>query len=94
MDHLHGTAFQGDALANPLEGTAESIQKVSVNDLAALLATVKGEDVVVVGSGSIGGHAKLEEEANKVLGGIEGGKGSTAVGSVKDKAYFVGSDIR
>lgn len=92
LDQLHGTAFQGDALGNPLEGTAESIASVSVDDLAALLAKVKGEDVVVVGTGS-GSHDKLVEEANKVLGGLTAG-GSNEVGTVKNKARFVGSDIR
>ncbi|KAL7507379.1 hypothetical protein ACHAXN_004566 [Cyclotella atomus] len=92
LDQLHGTAFQGDALGNPLEGTAESIASVSVDDLASLLAKVKGEDVVVVGTGSVS-HDKFVEEANKALGSLSGG-GSKAVGSVKDKAYFVGSDIR
>ena len=93
LDQLHGTAFQGNSLGNPLEGTAESVASVSVDDLAELLAKVKGEDVVVVGTGGIGGHDKLVDAANKALGGLSSG-GNNEVGSVAKKAYFVGSDIR
>ncbi|KAL3793805.1 hypothetical protein HJC23_006165 [Cyclotella cryptica] len=93
LDHLHGTAFQGNALGNPLEGTAESVAGVSVEDLAALLAEVRGENVVVVGTGG-GSHEKLVEEVEKVMGGLSSGGSTKEVGKVAEKAYFMGSDIR
>lgn len=92
LDQLHGTAFQGNALGNALEGSAQSVAAVSVDDLAVLLAKVKGEDVVVVGTGG-GSHEKLVEATEKALGGLKSG-GSKEVGSVAEKAYFMGSDIR
>jgi processing peptidase subunit beta len=92
LDQLHGTAFQGNALGNALEGSAQSVAAVSVDDLAVLLAKVKGEDVVVVGTGG-GSHEKLVEATEKALGGLKS-EGSKEVGSVAEKAYFMGSDIR
>ena len=92
LDRLHGTAFQGNSLANPLNNNSESLSSVTSSDVSSMLAGVKGGDVVVVGAAS-GGHDKLVEEVEKVLGGLEGGK-KGEVGALKEKAYFVGSDIR
>ena len=86
LDRLHETAFQGNSLANPLYSNS-----ASSSDASTLWSGIQGSNVVVVGTGS---HDQLVEESEKVLGGLKGGNKTSEVGSVVEKARFVGSDIR
>ena len=96
MNRLYGTAFQGSpagySLANPLEGTVESVASLTRDDLAARASA--GADVCVVGTGN-GNHEQLVERAEKAFGGLMAGGSAKAVSTgVRSKPFFVGSDVR
>ena len=97
MDHLHSTAFQtspaGNSLGNALEGTAESIASITNGDVAAVMASVTGSNVVVVGTGS-GSHDELVENVSKSYGTLASAGSGKEVGSVAESSAFIGSDVR
>jgi predicted Zn-dependent peptidase len=103
MDRLHETAYQtssvGNSLGSPLSGTSETVSSLTVADVRGLLSNVRGEDVVVVGTGS-GEHDKLVDDVIKAYGtlpsssgGGGGGKGKAVV-KAGEKSSFIGSDVR
>ena len=103
IDHLHSTAYQsspsGNSLGNFLEGTTESIEKISSGDVAHALSKISGSDIVVVGTGS-GHHDKLVEDVSKAYGTMakssSGGSGKEIVQSNNggESSPFIGSDVR
>merc|ERR1719253_2595081 len=97
FDYLHETAYQtspaGDALKAPLEGSVESIAAVTADDVQAMVAGVKGSDVVVAGTGS-GNHQELVQRAEEAYGGLPGGGEGGAVATAREKSAFLGSDVR
>ena len=98
MDSLHSTAFQtlsrGNSLGNALEGTAESIAEVTVDDVASVLAGVVGSDVVVAGTGGGMTHDELVEKAGVAYGELPGVGTRREVGKRVEPAPFIGSDMR
>jgi len=102
IDHLHSTAYQsspsGNSLGNFLEGTTESIEKISSGDVAHALSKISGSDIVVVGTGS-GHHDKLVEDVSKAYGTVaksSSGSGKEIVQSNNggESSPFIGSDVR
>ena len=102
IDHLHSTAYQsspsGNSLGNFLEGTTESIEKITSGDVAYALSKISGSDIVVVGTGS-GHHDKLVEDVSKAYGTVaksSSGSGKEIVQSNNggESSPFIGSDVR
>lgn len=96
FDHVHSTAFQsspsGNSLGNALEGTAESVASVTVDDVKEAASRIAGSNVVVVGTG-IGNHDTLVSMASEKYGSLPGTTGKE-VATAGEKAAFIGSDVR
>ena len=98
LDQLHSTAYQtspsGNSLGNALEGSVESIESITVEDVSAIARGVNGSNVVVVGTGS-GIHDQLVDVINKKLGGLKSSaSGGNAVAEAGEASAFLGSDVR
>ena len=106
IDHLHSTAFQtspvGNSLGNFLEGTTESIEKITSGDVTDALSNIGGSNIVVVGTGC-GHHDKLVEDVNAAYGMVaannsgSSGSGKEVVKSNNEggeSSPFIGSDVR
>jgi processing peptidase subunit beta len=92
FDHLHATAFQGQALGRTILGPAENIQKINRTDLTEYIKNNYTADrMVLVGSGGVP-HAQLVELAEKHFGGLPSYAGVAP--SAKAKPEFVGSEVR
>lgn len=90
FDHLHATAFQGQALGRTILGPAENIQSIQREDLTNYIKTNYTADrMVLVGAGGVP-HQQLVELAEKYFNGLPTGTGSAAVA----KPEFIGSEVR
>jgi processing peptidase subunit beta len=89
FDHLHATAFQGEALGRPVAGIKETVEALTAEDLIAFQKQNYGADrLVLVGSGDVE-HEALVRLAEKSFGGLQ------ASGAVKAaKPVFTGSEVR
>lgn len=95
FDHLHATAFQGQPLGRTILGPRENIRDISRTELVNYIKNnYTAERMVLVGSGGVP-HEKLVELAEKHFAGIpaKGVEGEAYVLS-KQKADFIGSDVR
>ncbi|KAL3808182.1 hypothetical protein ACHAXA_011781 [Cyclostephanos tholiformis] len=99
MDRLHETAYQtssiGNSLGSPLSGTSETVSSLTAGDVRGLLTNLRGDDVVVVGTGS-GEHDRLVDDAQgdgtAASGGGEAGQaGDVTRGDIRER---VGDLIR
>src|SRR5690606_12417676 len=65
FDHLHATAFQGQALGRTILGPKENIMSIKRNDLTDYISkNYKADRMVLVGAGGIP-HETLVELAEK-----------------------------
>ncbi|KAI8890278.1 LuxS/MPP-like metallohydrolase [Backusella circina FSU 941] len=89
FDHLHATAFQGEALGRPVAGIKETVESLTAEDLIAFQKQNYGANrLVLVGSGDVE-HDALVRLAEKSFGGLQ------AVGVAKaEKPIFTGSEVR
>ena len=95
FDHLHATAYQGQALGRTILGPRANIQDISRTELTQYIKNNYTADrMVLVGAGGIP-HEKLVELAEKHFSGIpEKGPETYATIQSKAKADFIGSDVR
>ncbi|KJX98808.1 mitochondrial-processing peptidase subunit beta like protein [Zymoseptoria brevis] len=99
FDHLHATAFQGQALGRTILGPKENIQSISRDDLSNYIKTNYTADrMVLVGAGGVP-HSQLVELAEKYFGNIPTfNKQQQANANVRgletQKPDFVGSEVR
>ncbi|KAG1187274.1 hypothetical protein G6F35_014481 [Rhizopus arrhizus] len=89
FDHLHATAFQGEALGRPVEGIKETVEQLTAEDLSAFYKqNYSAERMVLVGSGDID-HESLVRLAEEKFKGLQSSTTSSSV-----KPIFTGSEIR
>ncbi|ORY91353.1 putative MAS1-mitochondrial processing peptidase beta chain precursor [Syncephalastrum racemosum] len=90
FDHLHATAFQGEALGRPVEGYAETISSLTAKDLTEFQKKYYAANrLVLVGAGDVD-HDALVKEAEKAFGSLEP---NSSLGKA-DQPSFTGSEIR
>ncbi|GAB5590367.1 Mitochondrial-processing peptidase subunit beta [Umbelopsis nana] len=93
FDHLHATAFQGEALGRTIAGTPETIQSISREDLTNFIKNnYTGDRTVLVGSGNIN-HEELCKLAEQKFGSLPSGSALSGKLAAK-KPKFTGSEIR
>ncbi|KAG1056126.1 hypothetical protein G6F43_001963 [Rhizopus delemar] len=89
FDHLHATAFQGEALGRPVEGIKETVEQLTAEDLSAFYKqNYSAERMVLVGSGDID-HESLVRLAEEKFKGLQSSTTSSSA-----KPIFTGSEIR
>ncbi|OBZ86623.1 putative mitochondrial-processing peptidase subunit beta [Choanephora cucurbitarum] len=89
FDHLHATAFQGEALGRPVVGVKETVESLTAEDIINFKKQHYGADrIVLVGSGDVD-HDELVRLAEQKFGSL------SAVGQAQQKkTTFTGSEIR
>jgi mitochondrial-processing peptidase subunit beta len=95
FDHLHATAFQHQPLGRTILGPRENIRDITRTELTNYIKNNYTADrMVLVGAGGIP-HEKLVELAEKYFAGLpsQGPKNHAYILS-KQKADFIGSDLR
>jgi processing peptidase subunit beta len=95
FDHLHATAFQGQALGRTILGPKENILSIQKSDLQKYIDTnYKADRMVLVGAGGIP-HEQLVELAEKHFSGLKSSASPVAIGAARGpKPDFVGSEVR
>merc|ERR1712144_415 len=98
FDHLHATAFQGQALGRTILGPKENIQTISRDDLTSYIKTNYTADrMVLVGAGGVP-HQQLVDLAEKHFSGLatepHTGTASAIAAAQKRKPEFIGSEVR
>ncbi|KAI8968987.1 Metalloenzyme, LuxS/M16 peptidase-like protein [Mycotypha africana] len=89
FDHLYATAFQGSSFSRPVAGIKETVEQLTVDDLAAFQKENYSADrMVLVGSGAVN-HDELVRLAESKFGSLT----STSISS-QQKPTFTGSEIR
>ncbi|KAF2668158.1 mitochondrial processing peptidase beta subunit mitochondrial precursor [Microthyrium microscopicum] len=92
FDHLHATAFQGQALGRTILGPRENILSIQRDDLQSYIKTNYTADrMVLVGAGGVP-HQQLVELAEKNFGNIPAA--SSQAPAAKQTPDFVGSEVR
>lgn len=95
FDHLHATAFQHQPLGRTILGPRQNIRDITRTELVNYIKTNYTADrMVLVGAGGVP-HEKLVELAEKHFSGLPGkGPENHAYQLSKQKADFIGSDVR
>merc|ERR1712000_708432 len=98
FDHLHATAFQGQALGRTILGPKENIQTISRDDLTSYIKTNYTADrMVLVGAGGVP-HQQLVDLAEKYFANLPSAPPSEyaarVVAAQKAKPDFIGSEVR
>ncbi|KAF3921552.1 hypothetical protein AA313_de0202804 [Arthrobotrys entomopaga] len=95
FDHLHATAFQGQALGRTILGPKENILSIKRDDLVNYINTNYTADrMVLVGAGGVN-HGELVKLAEKHFGGLKSSPTPTVFGAPRSEAPdFVGSEVR
>ncbi|KAK1635985.1 mitochondrial-processing peptidase subunit beta [Colletotrichum phormii] len=95
FDHLHATAFQHQPLGRTILGPRENIRDITRTELTNYIKNNYTADrMVLVGAGGIP-HEKLVELAEKNFSGLPtSGPQTSAYLLSKQKADFIGSDVR
>ncbi|KAF7562989.1 hypothetical protein G7046_g1138 [Stylonectria norvegica] len=95
FDHLHATAFQKQPLGRTILGPRQNIKDITRTELVNYINTNYTADrMVLVGSGGVP-HEKLVELAEKHFSGLPSkGPENHAYQLSKQKADFIGSDVR
>ncbi|WQF87270.1 Putative peptidase M16, zinc-binding, metalloenzyme, LuxS/M16 peptidase [Colletotrichum destructivum] len=95
FDHLHATAFQHQPLGRTILGPRENIRDITRTELTNYIKNNYTADrMVLVGAGGIP-HEKLVELAEKNFSGLPTtGPNTQAYQLSKQKADFIGSDVR
>lgn len=95
FDHLHATAFQGNALGRTILGPKENIQSIQKTDLTNYIKTNYTADrMVLVGAGGVP-HQELVQLAEQYFGNLPSSGTAASIGSPRGEApQFVGSEIR
>ncbi|TPX34233.1 hypothetical protein SmJEL517_g03083 [Synchytrium microbalum] len=91
FDHLHASAFQGNALGRTILGPTENIKSITRKDLTDYITTNYTPDRMVLAAAGGVDHDSLVKLAEKHFGSLAAGLSRPkALG----KAPFVGSDLR
>lgn len=98
FDHLHATAFQGQALGRTILGPKENIESIQRDDLVNYIKTNYTADrMVLVGAGGVP-HKELVELAEKYFAKFPTEPATSAAqalaASQKVKPDFIGSEVR
>ncbi|ROT39551.1 mitochondrial-processing peptidase subunit beta [Sodiomyces alkalinus F11] len=95
FDHLHATAFQHQPLGRTILGPRQNIRDITRTELVNYIKTNYTADrMVLVGAGGVP-HDKLVELAEKYFAGLPShGPQNQAYLLSKQKADFIGSDVR
>ncbi|RPA81597.1 hypothetical protein BJ508DRAFT_414668 [Ascobolus immersus RN42] len=95
FDHLHATAFQGQALGRTILGPKENILSIKKNDLSDYITkNYKADRMVLVGAGGIP-HEQLVELAEKNFGNLTPSENPVTIGAPRGaRPDFVGSEVR
>ncbi|KAI9718511.1 MAG: hypothetical protein M1828_006694 [Chrysothrix sp. TS-e1954] len=100
FDHLHGTAFQGQALGRTILGPKENIASITRSDLANYIkSNYTADRMVLVSAGGIP-HADVVKLAEKYFADIPASTPSSSPnllgtsGRKKEIPDFVGSEVR
>ncbi|KAF4504244.1 hypothetical protein G6O67_008420 [Ophiocordyceps sinensis] len=95
FDHLHATAFQNQPLGRTILGPRQNIRDITRTELVNYIKkNYTADRMVLVGAGGIP-HEKLVELAEKHFSGLPGrGPQNHAYQLSKQKADFIGSDVR
>ncbi|KAF3913818.1 Nardilysin [Orbilia brochopaga] len=95
FDHLHATAFQGQALGRTILGPKENILSIQRDDLADYIKKNYTSDrMVLVGAGGVN-HNELVKLAEKHFGGLKPSPVPTVFGTPRsDTPDFIGSEVR
>ncbi|KAF9139565.1 hypothetical protein BGX30_007826 [Mortierella sp. GBA39] len=95
FDHLHATAFQGDALGRTILGPKENIKSLTRDDLANYIKTNYTADrMVLVGAGGVD-HDELVKLAEQHFSKLPVSANPAGLGKTYASApNFTGSDIR
>jgi processing peptidase subunit beta len=95
FDHLHATAFQHQALGRTILGPRENIRDISRTELTNYIKNNYTADRMVLAAAGGVPHEALVELAEKHFSGLPGsGPANQAYLLSKQKADFVGSDVR
>ncbi|KAJ3119567.1 55 kDa erythrocyte membrane protein [Nowakowskiella sp. JEL0407] len=90
FDHLHGSAFQGNALGRTILGPGENIKKISQKDLLDYIEKNYTPDRMVLAAAGGIDHEALVKLAEKHFGDMKANDKPKSV----QKPLFVGSDVR
>lgn len=98
FDHLHATAFQGQALGRTILGPKENIKSIQREDLVDYIKTNYTADrMVLVGSGGVP-HDELVKLAEQHFAGLPTAPPTASAALIaaqqKAKPDFVGSEVR
>ncbi|KAF8538420.1 Metalloenzyme, LuxS/M16 peptidase-like protein [Trichophaea hybrida] len=95
FDHLHATAFQGQALGRTILGPKENILSIKKSDLQNYISTnYKADRMVLVGAGGIP-HEQLVELAEKHFSGLKSSDSPITIGASRGPTPdFIGSEVR
>lgn len=95
FDHLHATAFQGQALGRTILGPQENIRSLRRKDLVDYIAqNYTADRMVLVGAGGIE-HEALVDLANKHFGTLPTSAAPLSLGTPSGpRPAFTGSEIR
>lgn len=95
FDHLHATAFQGQALGRTILGPRENILSIGRADLQKYIAeNYRADRMVLAGAGGVP-HEQLVELAEKHFAGLKPSSTPLTIGSSRGpKPDFVGSEVR
>ena len=95
FDHLHATAFQGQALGRTILGPKENILSIQKSDLQNYINTnYKADRMVLVGSGGIP-HEELVGLAEMHFSNLKSSDSPLTIGSSRGpKPEFIGSEVR
>ena len=98
FDHLHATAFQGQALGRTILGPQENIRSIQRSDLENYIKTNYTADrMVLVGSGGVP-HEQLVDLAEKHFSNLphasSNSQANAAARGIETKPDFVGSEVR
>lgn len=92
FDHLHATAFQGQALGRTILGPRQNIRDITRTELTNYIKkNYTADRMVLVGSGGVP-HEQLVQLAEKHFSGLPETAGAATLS--KQKADFIGSDVR
>ncbi|KAI9351128.1 Metalloenzyme, LuxS/M16 peptidase-like protein [Zopfochytrium polystomum] len=90
FDHLHGSAFQGNALGRPIAGHKENIESITHGDIANYLESNFTPDRMVLSAAGGVDHDALVKLAEKHFGSLAPAASAPKV----LKPTFVGSELR
>jgi processing peptidase subunit beta len=94
FDHLHATAFQGQALGRTILGPRENILNISRDNLKSYIKTNYTADrMVLVGAGGVP-HQQLVELAEKYFSNLPSAQTGNVAPPIKETPDFVGSEVR